>query len=135
MKLTRTDLKVINAATTENSRPVLTGLLIKDGNIIASDGHILAHRKVTPENGDGIEPDNGYLIPVEMIKKLKPNRYQELNLVVKGEMTTMNITKGGTDIEPYLSSHMMLGNFPNYDGLFPKTKKNRRNHLIGWCIA
>jgi DNA polymerase III sliding clamp (beta) subunit (PCNA family) len=129
MKLSRTDLKVANAAVGDTTRPVLTSLLIRDGKIAASDGFILALRKLSPEEGDGIGKDKDYQIPVEMIKKLKPKSNQKLNITVNEEMTTMNICekaeRGELEIntEPYLSAHMVQGSFPNYEQLFPKKKK------------
>jgi len=120
------------AASTDEARPVLTGVLVQvqQGNLTlaATDGHRLAVRKL-PASG-GAELDASLIVPARALA--------ELSRVLKGEpgQVEIIISKARNQIffkagNSELTSRLIDGKYPNYSQVIPSkssTKRQRQRH-------
>ncbi|MEG6617228.1 DNA polymerase III subunit beta [Peptococcaceae bacterium 1198_IL3148] len=115
--------QVLFAASTDENRPVFTGILfeIKNNNLslVATDTHRLALRKQIL-NGD--TPDSKVIIPGRTLS--------ELVRIMGNSDESVKITLGGNQAlftlkDTVLVSRLIEGQFPAYDQVVPKNYKSR----------
>ena len=116
MKIDRYDLALVNATCGETTRPMLQCLHFTKGRVEAADGFMLVVRDLDLQE-DEDKPEA--LINFKMIKKIKPERRQEIFLAITDSKATVNYRKETgepAEYEPSIS-------FATYkDGkLFPDT--------------
>jgi len=114
------------AASTDEARPVLTGVLVQvqQGNLTlaATDGHRLAVRKL-PASG-GAEPEASLIVPARALA--------ELSRVLKGEpgQVEVIISKARNQIffkagNSELTSRLIDGKYPNYSQVIPSKSSTK----------
>lgn len=110
--------QVVFAAATDESRPVFTGVLfeIQEGQlqVVATDTHRLAWRKVSLENCDNL--DINLIIPGKTLN--------ELVKIIPGPEKTINVTVTENQVlfnteDASLISRLIGGQFPNYRQVIP----------------
>ena len=104
------DLKKVGfAASREDGRPVLQGVLVKNGEIVAVDGHRMAIKKIPYSLPDPI------IIPASAIDRIsKVFDNEQLGIAVDG--TSVFFKQGVNDA----SARLLEGQFPNYMAVIPK---------------
>lgn len=110
--LTKEQQAVAQCASTDDARPVLTNVCLRDGELISADGFILARTKVEGEFTTGQDT----LIPGKDILRAKQGR------------TPVRISGNGNgkveicDKDGIVLSEMQPGSFPNIKQLYPTTE-------------
>ena len=123
MKIDKYDMALANAATRDESRPILTQICFKDGRLAVSGGYILVCRKADTEKDDGFEGE--VLIPAKMAKVIKPTDKKPARMTIKDKViTTTYYNESGKEVDPKLQFKADLNTeFPKFTELFPKGKK------------
>lgn len=119
--------QTIFSASTDNSRPVLTGVLFKATKrkltLVGVDGFRLSHKELKIENG----PDEDYqeIIPAislsDVNKILKDSSEQDKQLEIYALKANNQVLFKIGDIE--LVSRLIEGEFPNYQDIMPNEKQ------------
>ena len=117
---------VVFAASPDESRPVLTGILVTlDGNaisMVAADGFRLAIRKAELSTSTGKKQ---LIVPAAVLKETA-----RILSAFKGEKVTLFIPPSGSQMvfrceHIQLISQLIDGNFPDYNAIIPKAYKTR----------
>ncbi len=108
------------AASTDEARPVLTGVLLQvkgtELTMAATDGHRLAVRKLTASRADAI--DASLIIPARALGELSRalrGQGQNLELIVSKAGNQVFFRAGTSEV----NSRLIDGNYPNYSQVMP----------------
>jgi len=112
--------QIIPVASTDTSRPILTGAYLHTYNnnlyITATDGYRLAERKIIKQDGE-----ISAIIPITTINdvlRVLNDEVEEINLKLNSEQIEFNIDS------IIINSRLIDGNFINYRQLIPKNTEN-----------
>ena len=107
---------VANAASKDDSRPVLTSINFEKGEIIAADGYVLARRKVKGIPAKG----KSFMLPAAQILSAKDiGKTLDYAMLQIGNGNSKAGTLTGADgIKSTITKQD--GTFPNYEALMPK---------------
>ena len=115
--------QVVTAAGRDESRPVLTGVLMTAfGNglrVVATDSYRLAQRDLQTVNME--VPEAGVLIPSRALEEVSRLVTGDVRVGVQVDDQTVLFEVGGTR----LSARLINGDFPSYEGLIPTAHPNR----------
>lgn len=115
--------QVVPAASTDESRPVLTGVLIAsrgDGlRVVATDSYRLAQRDLETVSMDVGE--KGVLVPSRALDEVARLVTDDERVGVQLDERTVLFEVGDTR----LSARLINGDFPSYEGLIPTAHPNR----------
>lgn len=124
MKLDKYDMALANGAASEDSRPILTNISLRDGTFEVADGFMLICRKADIGKDEPITEE--VQIPAKLAKQIKPTAKKPAIVKLNGKEATVTYQdEHGEVIEPKLI--FSVGNeknFPGYQQLFPKGKKH-----------
>lgn len=114
--------QVVRAASTDEARPILTGVLLTAENgglrMVATDSYRLAVRDLA--NHQVLGPDQKVLVPGRALSELQ-------RLVGAGDTLTMRLGERDATFEvgeTRLSTRLIEGEFPNYRQLIPANHPN-----------
>jgi hypothetical protein len=85
VKLSKSDLKVANAAATEENRPSLYHVLLRDGKLVAADGFILVVKKANLDPKERLAKAGEVLLPTKMMDALKPSGRETAEVILAGD--------------------------------------------------
>jgi DNA polymerase-3 subunit beta len=121
--------QVISAASVDEARPILTGVLMAaegDGlRLVATDSYRLAVRDLPGTSV--LEPDQSVLVPSHALKELTRLLGDASTITLRlGERDASFELDGIGDLGAVrLMTRLIEGEFPNYRGLIPKNQPNR----------
>jgi DNA polymerase-3 subunit beta len=108
------------AASTDEARPVLTGVLFQvqgtSLTLAATDGHRLAVRKLTAERSDDI--DASLIVPARALGELGralKGEGQKVEIIVSKARNQIFFRAGTSEV----NSRLIDGNYPNYSQVIP----------------
>jgi len=101
---------VAYCASKDDARPILTNVCIRDGEMIAADGFIMARTKVEGE----FTTDHDTLIPAQSILQAK-NGKTPINVKQEGER--IELSGSNPNI---IATTVGTGSFPKVDSLYPQ---------------
>ena len=107
--LTKEQEAIAHSAAKDSMRPVLANVCLRNGELIAADGFILAKTKVSGE----FTTENDTLIPSRDILRAKQGK-NPLRISGNGDNKVEICDKDGV-----ILSEMQPGNFPKVDNLYP----------------
>jgi DNA polymerase III subunit beta len=119
--------QVVRAASTDDSRPVLTGVLLSaeaDGlRLVATDSYRLAVRDIPGESV--LAADQRVLVPGRALGELQRllSSSEKVTLRLGERDATFDTELGSGSLR--LSTRLIEGEFPNYGGLIPQHQPNR----------
>jgi hypothetical protein len=108
IRLNKAQRQIGVAAAGEDSRPVLTHVMLKKGVMVAADGFMLAQTSV------GYDGDEPILLNAADLLKSKDIKHTNDICVTVGKETAQMVGKDT------LISKLGSGDFPNYEALYPK---------------
>lgn len=115
--------QVVPAASHDESRPVLTGVLLMsrgDGlRVVATDSYRLAQRDL--ESVAMAVGENGVLVPSRALEEVARLVLEDVRVGVQLDERTVLFEVGDTR----LSARLINGDFPSYEGLIPTDHPNR----------
>lgn len=109
--------KVVFAASQDQTRPALSGVLIKENLMVATDGYRLSLKKIQLEKREKSKKEISTLIPSRVIR--------ELLVLAKGEDgVSMHVSKGNNQIilcqnDTTLVGRLIEADFPEYEKIIP----------------
>lgn len=114
------------AATRDDSRPVLSGLLWimagKDLTLVATDGYRLGIDRLKKIKAETVEDGQKFILPVkaviELARVLEPGMSEVL---VEFDKEKQQVIFGAGEVE--MSSRLIAGEFPPYSSVIPTEKK------------
>lgn len=118
--------QVVKAVSRDETRPVLTGVLISINKdiikLVSTDSYRLAVREVKGEAA--AEEKMKIIVParaLDELSKILPNREEEINILIGENQIIFEFNK------TMLTSRLIEGQFPNYQQLLPEeeTKESR----------
>ena len=89
MKLDKYDIALVNACG-DAERPILQNVCVRDGELIAVNGFILAMRKADMQPEEKLDGD--LLLPASMLKQVKPAPMKQANLTLIDDSERAKIT-------------------------------------------
>lgn len=119
--------QVVRAASTDDSRPILTGVLMaaEDGGLrlVATDSYRLAVRDLPGTSV--LREDQSVLVPSRALREVERlvGGADELTLRLGERDATFEVRSGSGVIR--LTTRLIEGDFPNYRGLIPASQPNR----------
>ena len=131
MKLSKSDLRLVNGVAQEKSRPSLGHVLLRRGRLVAADGFILVMKQVS-EEGETLGQEQDVLLPTAMLNLLKPGKHETAEVVLGEDNTLRAVVRelGGRKKDPEF-----VFNRVDRDVHFPKYEANvPRNEKVG-CVA
>ncbi len=116
VELSRDNLRMVNCAQKDNGRPILGGLLVTEGELVATDGFKLVRSAFeTPADFEQ------YVIPAELLQQVKLCK-KEQTLRVEHLAGAVNLrlswlTNGSEETRTVIEGKAIEGTFPNYKRL------------------
>lgn len=116
VELSRDNLRLVNCAEKDGRRPILGGLLVTEGELVASDGFkIIRSAFETPADFEHYVIPSELLQQVKLCKKEQTLRVEHLAGVVNLRLSWL--TNGAEDTRTVIEGKAVAGTFPNYKTL------------------
>lgn len=113
VELSRDNLRLVNCAEKDGRRPILGGLLVTEGELVASDGFkIIRSAFETPADFEHYVIPSELLQQVKLCKKEQTLRVEHLTGVV--DLRLSWLTNGTEDTRTVIEGKAIAGTFPNY---------------------
>lgn len=115
--------KIVFAASTDATRPALSGVLVKEEKgkllIVATDGYRLSLKKYTMDNKEKSEEGTSLLVPSRAIKELilMSKEAEEIKIYASKQSNQIIFLQNETT----LVGRLIEAEFPNYEKIIPTT--------------
>lgn len=130
--LDKYDIAMVNAVTTEPTKPMLHNICLRDGKLAAADGYMLIVREANILEG---KQDGEILLPASILKTIKtlPKRQAELTYDDGSLSVSYKDEKGEPikyDPSLHFKPHIESKVYPKYPQLFPKETAKKAHIAI-----